>query len=355
MSEPGTRGDTERRPPGERRVTGVDWTDPRTLDVCVVGAGAMGGLLGGRLATAGATVTLVDQGAHRKAMAETGLTLVDPDGTRRVVDSPTVTDDPSDGAPPDLLVLGVKAYDLPSIAPMVPRAVDAETVVLPVQNGIPWWYFHREGGEFDGQRLAAADPDGTIEQHVDADRVVGCIPFAAGAIVDAGTVEHTEGEWFPVGELDGAETPRVQGVTACLEAAGLRSRVLTDIRSELWLKALGNLAFNPISALAGATLGEICHQRETRELARTMMTEAKAVAGALGVSLRRSIDDRIEGAAAVGDHRTSMLQDAERGDPLEYEALLGTVIELADRTGQPVPTIEAVYAMTKLRSETSGP
>lgn len=330
----------------------TDWESPASLDITVVGAGAIGGLLGGRFAATGASVTLVDQGAHREALDRTGLELIDRKGNHQSIRGPEVAGDTSGLGPQDLVVLGVKAYDLAAAAPMIPELVNSETVVLPVQNGIPWWYFQQSGGAFDGHRISAIDPDGTIERHIETDRILGCIPFAAATIVEPGTVRHTEGEWFPVGELDGAETARARGVAALFEAAGLRSRVLSDIRSELWLKALGNLAFNPISALTGATLEELCRESGTRTLARQMMEEANAVAAALDATPRRSIDDRIAGAEAVGDHQTSMLQDAKRGNRLEYEALLGAVIELADLTDKPVPTIEAIYSLTKLLDRT---
>jgi ketopantoate reductase len=339
----------------DRASSGVDWQDPASIGACVIGAGAMGGLIGGRLAAAGADVTLVDIGAHQTAISDRGLTLVEPDGRRRRIEDIDTTSSVSTRDRQDLVVLGVKAYDLPTVAPMVPRVVGPETVVLPVQNGIPWWYFHGFGGELDGHRIEAVDPDGVIERHIDSERVVGCVPFAAGTVVEPGVVRHTEGQWFPVGELDGATTPRVRGVTDLLGQIGLRSRVLEDIRSELWLKALGNLSFNPISALTRATLGEICRNPETRALVRTMMEEAKAVAEALGVSFRRSIDDRIEGAESVGDHRTSMLQDLERGERLELEALVGAVIELAELTDRSVPTIRTVYRLTRLLDDTRSP
>ncbi|WP_276258060.1 ketopantoate reductase family protein [Haloglomus litoreum] len=331
---------------------GVEWARPGSVGVCVIGAGAMGGLLGGRLANAGADVSLVDQGAHREAMAENGLTLLGPDDTRHVVVNPTVRADTADLGTQDLVILSVKAYDLPSVAPSVGPLVGPETVILPVQNGIPWWYFHGFDGELEGHRIESVDPDGVVERHIDTERVIGCVPFAAGEVVEPGVVRHTEGRWFPVGELDGTTTPRIRGITDLLGRIGLRSRVLDDVRSELWLKALGNLSFNPVSALTRATLGEICRDPETRALVRTMMEEAKAVAEALGASFRRSIDDRIEGAETVGDHRTSMLQDLERGDRLELEALVGTVLELAEVTGKPAPTIRTVYRLTHLLDET---
>jgi 2-dehydropantoate 2-reductase len=336
----------------DRKSPSVDWQKPASIDACIIGAGAMGGLLGGRLAAAGADVTLIDVGAHRRTISDRGLTLVDPDGTRRRIEDVDVTSSVSVPEPRDIVVLGVKAYDLPTVAPMIPRVVGPETVVLPILNGIPWWYFHGFGGDLDGHRIEAVDPEGVIERHVDTEQVVGCVPFAAGTIAEPGVVRHTEGRWFPVGELDGATTPRVRGVTDLLGQIGLRSRVLDDVRSELWLKALGNLSFNPVSALTRATLAEICRNPETRALVRAMMEEAKTVAEALGVSFRRSIDDRIEGAEAVGDHRTSMLQDVERGNRLELEALVGAVIELAELTDRSVPTIRTVYRLTRLLDET---
>jgi ketopantoate reductase len=340
----------------EKRLTegspATSWDAPETLNVCVVGSGAIGGLIGGRLAGAGADVILVDQGAHLDALAETGLTLIQPDGNRVTVNDITTTTAPVDGVVPDLVVLGTKAYDLPTVAPLVADLTGSETVVLPVQNGIPWWYFHGFGGELDGRRIRTVDPDGTIQGHIDSEKILGCVPFVAGTVPEPGTVRHTEGEWFPVGELDGTETARAAGVAELFEAVGLRSRVLEDVRSEIWLKELGNLAFNPISALTRATLGGICREPKTRAIARTMMEEAKPVAEELGATFRRSIDERINGAEAVGDHKTSMLQDLEAGNRLETEALVGAVVELARLTDQSVPTIETVYGLTTLLETT---
>lgn len=354
MSDPTPDSGGGGEPTGEERreAASVSWDDPGTVDVCVVGAGAVGGLIGGRMARAGADVTLVDRDAHLDALDETGLTLIGPDGQRTVIDDLTATATPSEDAAPDLVVLGVKTYDLPAVAPLVSRLAGPGTVILPVQNGIPWWYFHRFGGELDGRRIRTLDPDGVLHRHLDLDRVIGCVPFVAATVPEPGTVEHVEGEWFPVGEPDGVETPRVRGIASLFERVGLRSRVLDDVRSELWLKEIGNLAFNPISALTGATLREICREPRTRELARTMMEEAKPVAEDLGATFRRSIDRRIDGAEAVGDHKTSMLQDLERGNRLETEALVGAVVELADLTDRPVPTIDAVYALTTLLETT---
>lgn len=329
------------------------WGKPDSTAITVIGAGAVGGLIGGKMALAGADVTLIDQGEQLTALTERGLTLVHRDGEQSIIDDITVAATHREQHhTPDILVVGVKAYDLAAIAPTVSRISGPRTTVLPVQNGIPWWYFYEFGGEFEGHRMATLDPDGTVTEHIDIDQVVGCVPFVAGTVSQPGIVRHDEGEWFPVGELDGAETDRVNGIADLFEQAGLRSRVLDDVRSELWLKELGNLAFNPISALTGATLESICRNPQTRALARRMMTEAKPVAEELGVEFRRSIEDRIDGAEAVGAHKTSMLQDIERGNPLETDALLGSVIELADLTDCSVPTIESVYGLVSLLEET---
>jgi len=318
--------------------------------VCVVGAGAVGGLLGGRLARAGAAVTLVDRGRQLEALRASGLTLIGLDGRRETIAPIRVTGDASRAGKQDLVILAVKAYDLPAAAVSVPPLLGPETVVLPVQNGIPWWYFHAFGGEHDGRRLDSVDPDGIVAEHVDPERILGCVAYVASAVVEPGVVRHREGRAFPVGEPGGTLSRRARRVSELLERAGLRSRVLEDVRSEIWLKAWGSLSLNPISALTGATLAGICRDHEARELARAMMEESREVAGSLGASFRRSIERRLEGAEAVGEHRTSMLQDLEAGRRLEVDALVGSVIELARLTGHPVPRIEAVYALVRLRA-----
>ena len=318
------------------------------IRVCVLGSGALGGLLGAHMIRAGASVTLVDQGAHLEALASRGLTLIDPDGERQTLRPHHVSGDPREAGTHDIVVLGVKAYDLPSITPCVSELLAPGGVVLPVQNGIPWWYFAAFGDPYEGRPLESLDPGGILAEHIDPDRVIGCVSYVASEVVEPGVVQHREGQWFPVGEPDGSQSPRVARVARLVEDSGLRSKVLEDIRSEIWLKAWGNLSFNPISALTGATLAAICRDPGTRSLARGMMEEAREVAEALGASFRRSIDRRIAGAEAVGEHKTSMLQDLEKGRRLELEALVGSVLELADLTGKPVPRIRAVHALVEL-------
>lgn len=326
--------------------------------ICIVGAGAMGGLLGarlaldGRLEREGVELTLVERPGRVALLQTRGLALRSPDGAVRTTRGFRAVVDPAEAGPQDLVVLAVKAYDLPALAPRLPTLFGPETVVVTLQNGIPWWYFQRHGGPLDGRRLESLDPDGTLERHVAPERIIGCIPYPAAEVLEDGSVRHVEGEKLPVGELDGAQTPRLRALAALLESAGFRARRLEDLRSETWLKAWGNLSFNPISALTGATLAGICRFPPTRRLARRMMEEAQEIAHALGARFRVGIDRRIEGAEAVGEHRTSMLQDLEAGRRLESEALVGAVVELGRLTERPAPTIEAIYAALRLLQRT---
>jgi 2-dehydropantoate 2-reductase len=230
---------------------------------------------------------------------------------------------------------------------MVSDTIDENTVILPVQNGIPWWYFHKINNEYQDYQIEAVDPHGILSRTIDSNKVVGCVPFVAATVTKPGIVKHVHGEWFPVGEISNEQTARVKQIAELFNIAGLRSRVLDDIRSELWLKEIGNLAFNPISVLTGATLGELCRDPGTRATAQRMMEEAKPVAEELGVSFRRTIQERIDGAGRVGEHKTSMYQDYEAKRKLEIEALIGAVVELAEMTGKQVPLIESIYNLLK--------
>jgi 2-dehydropantoate 2-reductase len=316
--------------------------------VCIVGAGAIGGLLAVRLAVAGEEVSVLARGDTLTAARTKGLTLIEPDGS--VVVSPPVaaSADVAELGTHDVVLLALKAHQISAVADRLPVLYHDRTVVVPVQNGVPWWFFQRLGGPFDGHRLESLDPDGTIEQHIPADRVIGCIAYPAAEREKPGVVRLVEGDRFPVGELDGTKTERVAALAATFTAAGFTSRVLTDIRSHLWVKAWGNLAFNPISALTGATLVEICQWPPTRALAARMMREAGEVAEKLGLRLRVSIEQRIEGAEKVGAHKTSMLQDVEAGRPLEIAPLVGAFVELGRLTDTPMPATEAVLALVSL-------
>jgi ketopantoate reductase len=320
--------------------------------ICVVGAGAIGGLLGARLALAGHEVTVIDRGAHLAAIQKAGLKLIDLDGEELVAERVAARESLEGLARQDLIILAVKAHFLDAIAKQIPALVDADTAIVTVQNGIPWWYFHRHGGPHDGRRLRSVDPSGVLEKNIDSGRIVGCVVYPAAVVPEPGVIKHIEGDYFPVGELDGSESARVRRLYDLLVAAGFRSRILDDIRSEIWLKAWGNLSFNPISALTHATLAAICELPETRRLAATMMREAQDIAKTLGITFRHTIEKRIAGAEQVGAHKTSMLQDVELGRSLEIEALVGAVLELAQITETPAPSIEAVYACVKLLNKT---
>jgi ketopantoate reductase/2-keto-4-pentenoate hydratase/2-oxohepta-3-ene-1,7-dioic acid hydratase in catechol pathway len=320
---------------------------PEPIRICVVGAGAIGGLMAAKFALAGNDVTVIDLGAHLAAIRTKGLKLEWHDGKVETAKVKAV-EKAAEAGPQDLVVLAVKAHFLDQVVRDLDHLMQPDTVVLTVQNGLPWWYFQKLGGPFDNARLKGLDPGGLLTKKIDADRIVGCVVYPAAAVTAPGVIHHVEGDRFPIGELDGRETERVKRLHDVFVKAGLKSRVLKDIRSEIWLKAWGNLSFNPISALTHATLVDICQFPETRHLAAKMMAEAQAIAEKLGVIFRVSIDKRIAGAESVGAHKTSMLQDVEAGRSLETEALIGSVLEMAKLTDTPAPAIEAVYALVKL-------
>ena len=322
------------------------------MKICVVGAGAIGGLLAVRLAESGEHVSVVDQGAHLQAIQRSGLKLLMADGSEHLTRSLQASASLRDVGAQDVVILAVKTQILPLIAPQLDSAMNDDTVILPLQNGLPWWYFQKAGGEYDGRRIECLDADGTLAAHVDVDRVLGCVVFPAGEIVSPGVVRHTEGNRFPLGELDGSDSPRARALVEMFTRAGFKSFLLEDIRAEIWLKLLGNLSFNPISALTHATLTDICRYPPSRALAESLMEEAQAVAHRLGITLRVSIEKRIAGAQKVGKHKTSMLQDVEAGRGLELEAIMGAVAELARLTGIATPAIDAIYALVKLLDKT---
>lgn len=316
-----------------------------------MGAGAIGGLLAARLAASGQEVSLVARGDHLAAIRRTGLKLVEADGTSSVSDITAASDDPADLGPHDTVILALKAHQIVTLADRLQHLYHPDTVVVPVQNGIPWWYFETHGGPHDGHRLTTLDPDGTLASSIPCWRIVACIAYPAAMLTAPGVITHVEGDRFPVGELDGSRSERAGQLARTLSSAGFTSRVLSDVRAQLWVKAWGNLAFNPISALTGATLGRICRTESTRRLAATMMAEALKIAEALGVRIRVTIEQRIAGAEKVGEHKTSMLQDVEAGRRLELDPLVGVFTELGELTGVDTPTISAVYALTALLDE----
>jgi 2-dehydropantoate 2-reductase len=322
------------------------------MKICVVGAGSIGGLLGVKLALAGEDVTLIARGKHLQAIQENGLRVVYQDGSSEVARGVEATSDMRSCGPQDLVILGLKAHQIRPVVGEIQTLFGPDTMVLTTQNGIPWWYFQRHGGEFDGYRIETLDPDGRLGDAIEARRIIGCIAYPAATIARPGVIRHIEGTRFPVGELNGTVSERVQRVSETLINAGFKSPVLEDIRSEIWLKAWGNLSFNPISALCHATLVDICQFAPTRELAANMMLEAQAIAGKLGVTFRVPLEKRIAGAEKVGKHKTSMLQDVEAGRALETEALIGAVLEMGRLTDTPTPYISAIYATVKLLGRT---
>ena len=318
------------------------------MKICIVGAGAIGGLMGAKLALAGEEITVVDQGVHLDAIRQNGLKLIWEDGSEHVAQVANAVDNVRDAGPQDLVVLALKAHYLDQVAKDIGHLMHDNTMIVTVQNGIPWWYFHKLEGPHDGHRLDSLDPDKVLEKNIDSNRIIGCVVYPAADVPEPGVIHHVEGDRFPVGELDGSATERVQLLHDTFVNCGFRSRILDDIRSEIWLKAWGNLSFNPISALTHATLEEICRFKETRSLAAQMMAESQAAAEKLGVTFRHTIEKRIAGAESVGAHKTSMLQDVEVGRSLEIEALIGAVLEMAALTDTPAPAIQSVYACVKL-------
>jgi len=318
------------------------------MRVCIVGAGAIGGLLGVRLALSGQQVSVLARGSNLAAIRANGMQLAEPDGTVLVATDLQASDELASFGPQDLVILALKAQQIAEIAPQLPLLYHDETVVLPLQNGVPWWFFHKFSGPFDGRRLQTLDPDGTLERHIPSERIVAAITYPAAERDAPGVFRLVEGDRFPVGELDGERSDRAIRIAHALTEAGFKSRVLTDIRSHLWVKAWGNLAMNPISALTGATLAEICRFPATRALAAQMMLESSEVAAKLGLHLRLSVEQRIEGAEKVGDHKTSMLQDVEAGRELEVDPLIGSFVELGQLTGIAMPATEAVYSLVSL-------
>ncbi len=271
---------------------------------------------------------------------------------RELVATPAATDRIADLGPHDVVLLALKAHQIEAVVYDLETLLDPQTVIVTLQNGIPWWYFQKLGGEFADRVVASVDPRGVLFNNIDPDRLIGCVAYPAATIAEPGVIRHIEGNRFPVGELDGRETARVQQISSVLTEAGFKARILSDVRSEIWLKLWGNLTFNPISALTHATLVDMCQFPASRALAAAMMTEAKAVGERLGAGFRVPMERRISGAEAVGRHKTSMLQDVEAGKPLEIDGMLGAVVELAEVTGVEVPTLRALYASVSLLDHT---
>ena len=316
------------------------------MKFAIVGAGAIGAFLGAMLAKSGEDVTLVARGPHLFAMQENGVRVRGEIGEFQV--HTRATDNPSTVGEVDVVIVTLKAQSLPAMAPQLRPLFGPNTSVITAQNGFPWWYFYRLAGEWHDMHVEAVDPGGMIRKHIDPARVIGCVVYPSTALVEPGIVWHIEGTRFAIGELDGTKSERCRLIADAFIKAGLRAPIRSDIRHDIWVKLMGNVAYNPISALTRATLIEIVQCRETRDLAAAIMKEADAVARKLGIEIGVTIEQRLEGAEKVGHHKTSMLQDIEAGKPTELEAIVGAIIELGDKFGVALPNTRSVYASVKL-------
>jgi 2-dehydropantoate 2-reductase len=319
------------------------------MKICVIGAGAIGGLLAAKLVHAGETVSVVARGAHLAATMANGLTLIEEGGA--IVSHVKATDLISSVGQQDLIILGMKAHQVAAAVRDLPGIMGPQTAVLTTQNGIPWWYFFKHGGPHEGKRLESVDPGGVIADHLPVDNVLASVVYPAAELERPGVIRHIEGNRFSLAEIDGSKSGRVLRVSEVFTRAGFKAPVVSDIRAEIWTKLWGTLSFNPISALTHATLGDICKFELTRALVANMMCEAQAIGEALGVRFRISLEKRIAGAESVGTHKTSMLQDIEKGRAIEVDALLGSVIELGHMVGIATPYLDAIYAAVKLLGE----
>ncbi|SET71748.1 2-dehydropantoate 2-reductase [Oceanicella actignis] len=326
------------------------------IKICIFGAGAIGGFMGARLAAdpeaTGAEVSLVARGPHLAAIREKGLTLIEQERELNV--RVRATDDPAELGPQDYVVLTLKAHSAPAVVDAMQPLLGPDTAVVTGVNGVPWWYFHRFGGPLEGTRLQSVDPGGRQWEGIGPERAIGCVVYPAAEIAAPGVVRHVEGWRFTLGEPSGERSERALRLSRALTAAGFKAPVRPRIRDEIWVKLWGNLSFNPISALTLATLDAICADPGTRAVARSMMLEAQRIAEKLGVKFPIDVDRRIEGAAAVGAHRTSMLQDLEAGRPMEIDALVTAVQELGRLVDEPTPTIDVVHALICLRARVAG-
>ena len=321
------------------------------MKICIYGAGAIGGYLGVQLALAGEDVTLVARGPHLAAMRTRGLKLL-VGGEERIA-HPRCTDDPSEVGPQDYVIVTLKAHSVPDVVDAMQPLLGPDTAVVTATNGVPWWYFYGLEGPWRDVRLESVDPRGVQWQKIGPERAIGCVVYPATEVVEPGVIRHLDGDRFTLGEPTGDKTERVQALSRVLIVAGFRAPI-RDIRDELWVKLWGNLSFNPISALTLETLDVVATDPGTRGVARAMMLEARAVGEKLGVRFKVDGDQRIDGAAAVGSHRTSMLQDLDKGRPMEIDALVGAVQEMGRLVELPTPTIDVVLALVRQRARAAG-
>ena len=321
------------------------------MKICVFGAGAIGGYMGVKLAQAGADVSLVARGPHLAAMQENGLRLIEEGQEHKV--SVSASDTPSDLGEQDYIIVTLKAHSVPPVVEKMRPLIGKNTTIVSGVNGVPWWYFHKIGGPLEGTRLHSVDPDDAQWNGFGPDNVLGCVVYPAAEVIEPGVIKHIEGNRFSLGEPDGSKSERAIALSQALSAAGLKAPVRPKLRDEIWVKLWGNLSFNPISTLTHATLDVLCTDEGTRPIARAMMLEAQEIAEKLGVKFPIDVERRIDGGAAVGAHRTSMLQDLDQGRPMEIDALVASVQELGKITKTPTPIIDTVLGLVRLRARTA--
>ena len=322
------------------------------MRVAVLGAGAIGAYVGAALHRGGTDVHLIARGAHLEAIREHGVRVLSPRGD--FVAATPDTDDPAEVGPVDFVFLGLKANAYASSGPLIEPLLHEKTAVVAAQNGIPWWYFHGLKGPYEDHQIESVDPGGAVSRTLSVDRAIGCVVYCSTEVEGPGLIRHVEGTRFSIGEPDGTISQRCQTFSEAMIAGGLKCPVQTEIRDDIWIKLLGNAAFNPISALARATMVEIATHEGTRETVKLMMEETLKIAAAIGCTPDISVEKRIDGARRVGDHKTSMLQDLERDRPLELDVILAVLVELAEFTGTPAPTLRTVHALTDLLSTKVG-
>jgi 2-dehydropantoate 2-reductase len=323
------------------------------MRIAVVGAGAIGAYWGAALHRGGAEVHLIARNEHLRAMRDNGVRVLSPRGD--FVVHPNATDSPAEIGPVDYVFLGLKAHSYPSCGPLVQPLLGKGTAIVAAQNGIPWWYFHELSGPYRGHRIEAVDPGGATSAVLPPERAIGCVVYPATVLEAPGVVRHIEGTRFSIGEPSGEISQRCKALSQAMIAGGLKCPIEADLRADIWIKLMGNVAFNPLSALTRATMVEMCQHRHTRQVVTQLMDETLDIAARLGSTPDISIDKRLRGAENVGHHKTSMLQDLEAGKQLELDAIVTAVVELADLTGAPAPTLRTIHAAIDLLAHTHAP
>ena len=321
--------------------------------ILIFGAGAIGGYMGVKLAQAGARVTFFARGAHLEAMKRDGIKLIS-EGTETVIKDANFAGDAREAGEQDFVIVSLKAHGLVAAVDQVASLLGPKTALVTAMNGVPYWYFHKHGGPHDGKRLESVDPGGALWSKLGPERAIGCVVYPACEVPEPGVIQHFDGDRFALGEPDGAKTERIQKLSEALIKAKMKAPIRPRIRDDIWVKLWGNMTFNPLSILTYATLDVVTSDPGTRALVRAMMTEGKEIGEKLGVKFAIEIEKRIDGANAVGAHKTSMLQDLERGRPVELDALLTAVIELGQLVGIKTPYCDTIFALARQRAQVAG-